>query len=201
MYSQLLLHLKKHQRYRLCWFNLKKPGFTAKKGVTPNRIYYIQIHLRKYSGTNVALYLKRGKRYSKIQLKSSSIQKYQGIFKLQCNRRHKIYYLKVRTYIWQKGKIYYSPYSKVVKVRILQIKTAAFGYDKSSGFCCFRARHTLKKFQFLKINPEIIININLNLIMERISLRFNIGLLKTIDKNLFCPGIYNPVFPDPCICI
>ena len=104
MYSQLLLHLKKHQRYRHCWFNLKKPGFTAKKGVTPNRIYYIQIHLRKYSGTNVALYLKRGKRYSKIQLKSSSIQKYQGIFKLQCNRRHKIYYLKVRTYIWQKGK-------------------------------------------------------------------------------------------------
>jgi len=98
--------------------SLLRPKITAKKGVTVNRIYYIQIQMRKYSGSNVALYLKKGKSYSRIQLKSGSIKKYHGIFKLQCNRQHKVYYLKARTYIIKNGKKYYSPYSNTAKVRI-----------------------------------------------------------------------------------
>ena len=97
---------------------LKTPVIRAMAGKTVDRVSYIQIALKRYSGSQVAIYLKNGKSYQRLKLLSSSIQKYHGIFRIRCSNRRKTYYLRVKTITKRNGRRYYSRYSNVVKVRV-----------------------------------------------------------------------------------
>ena len=98
---------------------LPSPVITSKKGITANRIHYIQLQLKKYGGTNIVLYIKKkGEKERKLKLTSSSIKEQKGIFKLQYTPKNKIYYLRLKTYRKKGNKIYYSKYSNVIKIRL-----------------------------------------------------------------------------------
>lgn len=97
---------------------LKTPVIRAMAGKTVDRVSYIQIALKRYSGSQVAIYLKNGKSYQRLKLLSSSIQKYHGIFRIRCSNRRRTYYLRVKTITKRNGRRYYSRYSNVVKVRV-----------------------------------------------------------------------------------
>ena len=98
---------------------LPSPVITSKKGITANRIHYIQLQLKKYGGTNIVIYIKKkGEKERKLKLTSSSIKEQKGIFKLQYTPKNKIYYLRLKTYRKKGNKIYYSKYSNVIKIRL-----------------------------------------------------------------------------------
>ena len=94
---------------------------TEIKGTTGTyqKIPYVQITLKKYSGTYVEIYIReRSRKYQKIKLKSSSIKRYKAKFKLKCDNKKAVYYFKIRTIVKKSKKRYYSVYSDCIKVKV-----------------------------------------------------------------------------------
>lgn len=86
-----------------------KPIIAVKGGKTKEGISYIKIRLKKYTGTNVAIYYRtKRKKWKKIRVTSSSIKKNHKVFRIRCSSRRQKYYFRVRTYRRQNGKNKYS---------------------------------------------------------------------------------------------
>ena len=98
---------------------LIKPKIKAVKKKTAGNIKYIQLDLKKYSGTDIAVYIRgNNKKYKRLELIESSIKKYNASFKLRYNSKKKTCYIKVKTFINKNGQKYYSAYSNVAKVKM-----------------------------------------------------------------------------------
>ena len=98
---------------------LIKPKIKAAKGKTAGNIKYIQLDLKKYSGTDIAVYIRgSNKKYKRLELIESSIKKYNASFKLRYNSKKKNCYIKVKTFINKNGQKYYSAYSNIAKVKM-----------------------------------------------------------------------------------
>ncbi len=93
------------------------PKVKITKGKTGS-IRYLTIHLKKYKGKYVQIYMKKkGKRFKKINLLYNKIKKYKGKFKLQYLNKNQKLYFKARTYKLKGKKKIYSKYSKVLRVK------------------------------------------------------------------------------------
>ncbi|MCI9077656.1 MAG: fibronectin type III domain-containing protein, partial [Lachnospiraceae bacterium] len=98
---------------------LIKPEIKASSGKTASKVRYIQLDLKKYSGTDIAIYIKNNnKKYKRLELTESSIKKYNASFKLRYNSKKKTCCLKVKTFIKKNGKKYYSAFSNIAKVKM-----------------------------------------------------------------------------------
>ena len=98
--------------------SIVKPKIKGTTGIY-QKIPYVQITLKKYSGTYVEIYIRgRSRKYQKIKLKSSSIKRYKAKFKLKCDNKKAVYYFKVRTIVKKSKKRYYSVYSDCIKVKV-----------------------------------------------------------------------------------
>ena len=98
---------------------LIKPKIKAAKGKTAGNIKYIKLDLKKYSGTDIAVYIRgSNKKYKRLELIESSIKKYNASFKLRYNSKKKNCYIKVKTFINKNGQKYYSAYSNIAKVKM-----------------------------------------------------------------------------------
>ena len=98
--------------------SIVKPKIKGTTG-TYQKIPYVQITLKKYSGTYVEIYIRgRSRKYQKIKLKSSSIKRYKAKFKLKCDNKKAVYYFKIRTIVKKSKKRYYSVYSDCIKVKV-----------------------------------------------------------------------------------
>lgn len=77
-----------------------------------------KIKLKKYQGTYIEIYYKRGKgKFKKIKLRQSNIKKNKKLFKVGYKKGKKIIYLRVRTWKRRGGKKIYSLYSKKWRVQ------------------------------------------------------------------------------------
>ncbi len=129
-YTDKKINANKKYHYRVCAINgemseirtMSVNGMTAPKvkitkGKTGN-IRYLTIHLKKYKGKYVQIYMKKkGKKFKKINLLYNKIKKYKGKFKLQYLGKNQKLYFKVRTYKLKGKKKIYSKYSKVKKIK------------------------------------------------------------------------------------
>ena len=97
--------------------SIVKPKIKGTTG-TYQKIPYVQITLKKYSGTYVEIYIRGRRKYQKIKLKSSFIKRYKAKFKLKCDNKKAVYYFKVRTIVKKSKKRYYSVYSDCIKVKV-----------------------------------------------------------------------------------
>ena len=89
---------------------------TTKKYKKKMRIAIVR--LKKYQGTHIQIYYRRGKgRYKRIRLRQSNIKRNKKIFKIGYTKGRKKIYVRVRTYQKKGGKKQYSPYSKSWRVR------------------------------------------------------------------------------------
>ena len=89
---------------------------TTKKYKKKMRIAIVR--LKKYQGTHIQIYYRRGKgRYKRIRLRQSNIKRNKKIFKIGYTKGRNKIYVRVRTYQKKGGKKQYSPYSKSWRVR------------------------------------------------------------------------------------
>lgn len=76
------------------------------------------IRLKKYQGTYIEIYYRRGKgKFKKIKLRQYNIKNNKKLFKIGYRKGRKNIYIRVRTYQKKGGKKVYSPYSKSWRVR------------------------------------------------------------------------------------
>lgn len=57
------------------------------------------------------------------------------------------------------------------------------------------------KPQLCKVNPQIVIDIDLDLVLEGVSCGFKLRFLQMVYINRFFVRIDDPVFPDSCVSI
>lgn len=93
---------------------LIRPVIQVKIRKIDKKVWMAEIRLKKYQGTDVQIYYRRGKgKFKKIKLRRHNIKKNKKIFKVGYKKGRKIIYLRVRTYQKKGGKKWYSRYSKI----------------------------------------------------------------------------------------
>lgn len=97
---------------------LMKPKISIVVKKYTKNTWVAKIWIKKYKGTNIEIYYRRGKgKFKKIKLKQTNIKKNKKIFRVGYKKGKKIIYIRVRTYQKKGGKKVYSPYSKSWRVR------------------------------------------------------------------------------------
>lgn len=93
---------------------LMRPVIRIKIRKIYNKMWMAEIRLKKYQGTDIQIYYRRGKgKFKKIKLRRHNIKKNKKIFKVGYKKGNKEIYLRVRTYQKKGGKMWYSRYSKI----------------------------------------------------------------------------------------
>lgn len=93
--------------------HLKNPAFRLSKGKNDFGEKYLQITMRKYSGSYVDVWLKKANgHYKKASMASHKIAAYRDKIRFTYQRSGVKYWCKIRTYKIVKGKKRYSGYSK-----------------------------------------------------------------------------------------
>ena len=77
---------------------------------------YLKLHLKKYRGEYVEIYMKKNGIVQKTTL--HPISKYKGIFRLSYTKRKGSVYCKVRTWGIKNGKKKYSGYTNLKRIRL-----------------------------------------------------------------------------------
>ena len=97
--------------------HLKNPTFRLSKGKNGFGEKYLQITMRKYSGSYVDVYLKKENgHYKKASMASHKIAAYRDKIRFTYQRSGVKYWCKIKTYKIVKGKKRYSAYSKEKKI-------------------------------------------------------------------------------------
>ena len=75
--------------------------------------------------------------------------------------------------------------------------------ESDKAYSVLTAARSSKQLQvdFRKINPEIIVNIDLYLVLEGVGGSFKFGFFQMVHIDGFIYGVYNPVFPNACISV
>ena len=75
--------------------------------------------------------------------------------------------------------------------------------ESDKAYSVLTAARSSKQLQvdFPKINPEIIVNIDLYLVLEGVGGSFKFGFFQMVHIDGFIYGVYNPVFPNACISV
>lgn len=95
---------------------LKKPVIKLQKGKS-GKIKYIQIQLKKYEGKYAEIYVKRRKKYIRLNMKKKTIAQYKRVYRFRYNSGGNMTLtFKVRTYQNVKGKKRKSPFSNAKKI-------------------------------------------------------------------------------------
>lgn len=97
---------------------LKKPAVYLRFSKYGKNMWMAKIRLKKYQGTHIEIYYRRGKgKYRKIKLKQSNIKKNKNVFTVGYRNSKKPIYIRVRTY-QKKGKTKrYSAYSNLYRLK------------------------------------------------------------------------------------
>lgn len=95
---------------------LKKPVIKLQKGKS-GKIKYIQIQLKNYEGKYAEIYVKRRKKYIRLNMKKKTIAQYKRVYRFRYNSGGNMTLtFKVRTYQNVKGKKRKSPFSNAKKI-------------------------------------------------------------------------------------
>lgn len=97
---------------------MKQPTFSIKKKKS-GRIKYLSLSLKKYEGTYIQIYVKKGKgKFNKIKLKNELIKTYKGKIKIRYLVSKETLFIKMRTYKKRNKSKIYSSYSKIAKIKV-----------------------------------------------------------------------------------
>lgn len=98
---------------------LKKPTIRIITRRYNKNMWIARIRLKKYQGTYVEIYYRRGKgKFCKIKLRQANIKKNKGVFKIGYKDNRKKTYIRIRTYYKKKKKKIYSKYSSIYRLKI-----------------------------------------------------------------------------------
>lgn len=97
---------------------LNKPVIRVTTRRYNKNTWIAKIRLKKYQGTYVEIYYRRGKgKFRKIKLRQINIKKNKSVFKVGYKRNRKKTYIRIRTYRRKNGKKIYSKYSSIYRLK------------------------------------------------------------------------------------
>lgn len=98
-------------------YALGRPDFKVSSRKTAAGQRYVLLQLTRYEGDYAELYVEYKKKFCKIRIREKRIRSYSGKYRFSYNQNKRSMKFKVRTYRKKKGKKYYSPYSKIRKIK------------------------------------------------------------------------------------
>lgn len=97
---------------------MKKPTIHISCKKYKKNIWMAKIRLKKYQGTHIEIYYRRGKgSFHKIKLKQSNIKKNKCVFKVGYKKGRKPIFIRIRTYKKKKRTKSYSAYSSIFRLK------------------------------------------------------------------------------------
>jgi hypothetical protein len=97
---------------------MKKPTIHINCKKYKKNMWMAKIRLKKYQGTHIEIYYRRGKgSFHKIKLKQSNIKKNKCVFKVGYKKGRKPIFIRIRTYKKKKRTKSYSAYSSIFRLK------------------------------------------------------------------------------------